>query len=547
MFAALQNLARLFLYLAVFALPASTFNTEITRTNNTGPIVDLGYARYQGTVNSTTNITSFLGVRYAAPPTGSLRWRAPQSPEFVPGLQQANAFQATCFEAGSGISPTDPPLKKRAAAPSASEDCLFLDVYVPGSASERTVPVIVWIHGGGYISDTANNYDGSFLIEQSNNGVIVVSIEYRLGVFGFLAGTEVKKNGVLNAGLLDQNFALQWVQTHIHAFGGDPSKVTIWGESAGAGSVLQHIVAHGGRTEPQLFAAGITSSTFLPSQYEFDDEVPETLYSEVVSQANCSSSNDTLSCLRDVDVNTLQDINFNINQAGFFGTFVFVPVVDGSFIVERPTVTLAKGNANGRAVLSITNAFEGTIFVNATQPEAGNTTLYISDLFPFLDINQVEQGVALYAKTGGSTLDQVIGIMGESIFVCPTYFLLRAFNGRGHKGEFAIPPGTHGEDVAYYFPSLTLGRLPAAPFNNVSFIDSFSGSFDSFSVASDPNIKVDSENLTPAWGTWTDASPTEMLFNATANGDPDIHTFTTDRALLERCAFWASVANQTAQ
>ncbi|KII89685.1 hypothetical protein PLICRDRAFT_52847 [Plicaturopsis crispa FD-325 SS-3] len=542
----LQRVARVFLCVIVFALPTLTSNAGVDSASGSGPIVDLGYAQYQGTVNATTNITTFLGVRYAAPPTGSQRWRAPQSPEFTPGIQQANAFQAGCIEAGMGVSPTDPPLmKKRQAAPSASEDCLFLDVYVPGSTLQVNLPVIVWIHGGGYVADTANAYDGTVVLQESDNSVILVSIEYRLGLFGFLAGTEVKKNGGLNAGLLDQNFALQWVQEHISSFGGDPSKVTIWGQSAGAGSVLQHIVAHGGRTEPQLFRAGITSSSFLPSQYNFDDEVPEALYSEVVAQANCSGNNDTLSCLRGVDVGTLEGINVNINEAGFFGTFVFVPVVDGSFIVERPTVTLARGDVNGEFALSITNAFEGESFVNASQPETGNTTLYISELFPFLGQAQIEQGVALYAQTGGTTLDQVIGIMGESIFICPTYFLLRAFNGRAHKGEFAIPPGTHGVDVSYYFPSRT--GLPSPPFNNVSFIKSFSQSFDSFAIALNPNAKFDSQDITPAWAAWTDANPTEMLFNATANGDPNIHAFMTDQALLERCAFWESVGDQTAQ
>jgi len=208
------------------------------------PVVDLGYSQYQGSTDTTSNITSFLALRYAAPPLGNLRWTSPQPPLTTSGIQDATAQPGGCYTALPGIAPDNPSFGP---TDDESEDCLFLNVYVPGTKvapapSGGGLPVVVWFHGGGYISGAAKDYDGSDLVKASNNGVITVVIQYRLGLFGFLAGEAVKQGGSLNAGLLDQNYALKWVQAHISSFGGDASRVTLWGESAGGGSVLQQLV-----------------------------------------------------------------------------------------------------------------------------------------------------------------------------------------------------------------------------------------------------------------------------------------------------------------
>jgi len=423
-------------------------------------------------------------------------------------------------------------------------------VYVPGKLnSGRKLPVVVWIHGGGYVSGSASGfegtdiYDGNDLIQESDNGVIVVVIQYRLGLFGFLPGQKVKDGGVLNAGLLDQQFALKWVQQHIHLFGGDPSEVTIWGQSAGAGSVLQHLIANGGHTNPPLFKGAITSSTFLPSQYEFNDAIPEQLFSETVAQTNCSSAEDTLECLRNVDVNTLQSANVDINNNGFFGVFVFVPVVDGTLITKRPTELIRAGQVNGDILMAVTNTFEGALFVDSSTADTVQIPNYVAQLFPQFDSKEIAATVAQYENLG-TNFFQTVAIMGESIFICPTYYLLRAFLGRSFKGEFAIPPGGHGNDVVYYFPSsAAVGDV--APFNNSAFINSFSESFLNFIMAHDPNVKKDPTNITPKWGSW-DGS-VEMLFNKTEAGAPDIRAIATSRALLSRCDFWESVSGVSPQ
>jgi len=189
--------------------------------NAAGPVVDLGYAQYQGSTNGTTDITSFLGIRYAAPPIGSLRFQAPQAPYSATGVQAATAFPVQCYQAAEGNSTNNPivshPLGKRQVM-SMSEDCLFLDVFVPEIGTAVGLPVVVWIHGGGYSQGNISQYPGQNLVTDSHNRVIAVTIQYRLGAFGFLAGHEVQTRGALNAGLLDQNFALQWIQKYVYLF-----------------------------------------------------------------------------------------------------------------------------------------------------------------------------------------------------------------------------------------------------------------------------------------------------------------------------------------
>ncbi|KAI3615392.1 cephalosporin esterase [Moniliophthora roreri] len=445
----MKNLVVL-LSLLVAQTIASSFQP---RSPQQGVTIDLGYARYQGVFDPSTDVTDFIGVRYAAPPTGILRWQAPQPPAPTTGVQIANVNPPQCLQASGGSAPTNPfsTSHARRQTPTASEDCLFLHVHFPGdTVPTRKLPVVVWIHGGGYVSGDAIGFHGSDLIKESDNGVVAVLIQYRLGLFGFLAGSKVKEGGALNAGLLDQNFALRWVQQHISKFGGDPTQVTIWGQSAGAGSVIQHVIAEDGRTTPQLFRGAMTSSTFLPSQYMFNDPIPESLYNQVVTQTSCSSAKDSLACLRATDVNVLETANRNISSAAFFGTFAFVPVVDGTFITQRATEAFKKGRVNGKAVLAVTNTNEGPPFVNQSAP--ADAARYASSVFPRLGPREVMEAAKQYAAVG-SPLDQVNQIMTDSIFVCPTYFLLNAFKDRGFKGELAIPPATHGLDVGYYFPS----------------------------------------------------------------------------------------------
>ncbi|KIM92464.1 hypothetical protein PILCRDRAFT_57666 [Piloderma croceum F 1598] len=528
---------------------SSSLREPGTSRDDSPSVVDLGYATYRGSTDPSTNITSFLSIRYAAPPIGTLRFQAPQAPGHMTGIQNATSLPPQCFQAQSGTSPTNPfvhnPLsRKRQSTSETSEDCLFLDVSVPDIGRAKNLPVVVWIHGGGYDLGGAAMYPQASLVADSQNRAIAVTIQYRLGAFGFLAGPSVKKRGALNAGLLDQHFALKWVQQYVSAkllllFGGDPTKVTIWGQSddwIGAGSVLQHVVAHAGRTDPPLFRAAITTSAFLPPQYAADDPIPTLLYDAVVASTNCTNAVDPFACLVTVDSDILSQANNAITSSAFYGTNVFVPVVDGTFITERPTVTLDRQVVNGVSLsdvlLSVTNAGEGIGFV---RPNQTNTTDFVRQMFPYFSAKQTDQAASYYTALNATlpqASDQAIAIMGESIFICPTHYLLKAFNGKSWKGEFAIPPAYHGDDLKYYFPSFkSYGPL----FNNTDFIKSFSQSFLDVVLSLNPNTKFDPTNLTPAWNHWS-SNNTEMLFNKTSTNEPDIRAVSTDAGLLERCA-----------
>ncbi|KAJ6540509.1 Alpha/Beta hydrolase protein [Mycena capillaripes] len=525
----------------VCATATLLWTTPIARAQ-VSPIVDLGYSQYQGTVNTANNITNFLGIRYAAPPLGDLRFRAPQPPANTSGVQLATVQPNSCVQGSTGRSPTNP-LETRATEIVDTEDCLFLNVYYPSDgagAPLKDLPTLVWIHGGGYVSGAASPYDGEDIIRQSNRGVVVVLIQYRLGIFGFLAGSAVQRNGALNAGLLDQDFALRWVNKHAcFKIWWKSFKVTIWGVSAGAGSVLQHVIANNGRTEPQLFRAAITSSSFLPSQYRFDDRIPELLFSEVLAQTNCATAADSMAFLRASDASVLAAANTNITLGAFYGTFPVVPVVDGIFITQRPTLSLLEGRVNGEALLSVTNAFEGNDFVD--QSVSVTAAQYSLELFPGFGPAQSNAVASLYCRLG-TDLFQVNAVQGESIFICPTYYLMNAFPGHAFKGEFAIPPGLHSIDQAYYFPG---GSPP--PFDNQAFINAFAQSFTSFIINLNPNVKVDPTTITPRWKSFNVLDHTEMLFNRTDDGLPVVTPIKTSGALLERCLFWDSVSSLTAQ
>ncbi|HYL98213.1 MAG TPA: carboxylesterase family protein, partial [Blastocatellia bacterium] len=192
----------------------------------------------EGTVSSDSTVRIFRGIRYAAPPVGNLRWKEPQPVTPWKGVKKADSFGPRCMQA--------PIYSDMIFRDQTSEDCLFLNVWTPAKSSKERLPVMVWIYGGGFQAGSASEprQDGENLAKK---GVIVVSMNYRLGVFGFLAHPDLTKESSHHASgnyaLLDQTAALRWVQKNIAAFGGDPKKVTIFGESAGSFSVSAQVAS----------------------------------------------------------------------------------------------------------------------------------------------------------------------------------------------------------------------------------------------------------------------------------------------------------------
>jgi para-nitrobenzyl esterase len=233
--------------LAVFAVIPATANRTMR--------IDSGLI--SGQTNS-DGVTSYLGIPFAMPPVGNLRWRPPQPVEPWNGVRKADHFGASCMQDEMGVRlpwsrgfMTQGPI---------SEDCLYLNVWTPSRSGAKKLPVMVWIYGGGYSEGSSEVavYNGEKL---ATKGVVVVTFNYRVGPLGFLAypalTAESPHHASGNYGLLDQIAALKWVHRNIARFGGDPSKVTIFGQSAGAGSVgilMASPVAKG------LFQRAITES-----------------------------------------------------------------------------------------------------------------------------------------------------------------------------------------------------------------------------------------------------------------------------------------------
>ncbi|CAE6511051.1 unnamed protein product [Rhizoctonia solani] len=505
-----------------------------TSSRATAPTVLLPDARYQGFHNATSGLDVFLGIRYAQAPVGNLRWRAPKAPVPENKLVQATSQPAKCFQLNLLGDVDSTP-----GVPDPTEDCLFLNVFAPPlSAHKKKLPVLVWIHGGGYFAGYAASYDPTAMIRASNNSFVAVIIQYRLGMFGFLPGSEVKKNGALNAGLLDMQFALKWTQKNIHLFGGDSSQVTIWGESAGAGGIMMQVVANGGKTKPALFKRAIASSTYIPPNYNYNDPQAELQYASLVSNTGCKNATNTLACLRGLDYATL--------AAG--STQLPRPVVDGTFLTQRPQLSLAKKQVNGESLISLHNVDEGRIFV---APSANSTVQsWTTQQFPKLspqNVTAVENAYKVFASSGASAADNIYNIQtwifGEAEFVCPSFWLVDAFSKVGYQGLFAVPPSLHSLDLNVYFPGSS-SIQPAQPFSQ-SLIQSFMGALVSFIVTGTPNSNPMNKTINPNWPVYNSKSPKGMTFNVTASGAADTKLEAVNPALRQRCDLWRTLAPYT--
>lgn len=227
----------------------------------------------------------------------------------------------------------------------ADEDCLFVNVWSPANASSSSnLPVVVFIQGGGYIINSNPYANGSQLVQNSGQNLVVVSLNYRVGAWGFLSSPSVKDHGVLNAGLLDQRFALHWVQKHIAQFGGDKDHVVIHGASAGAGSVSLQLAAYGGRDDG-LFVGAIAESVFWPGQFAYDNVTYQ--YDRVVNATGCTDDPDgEMACLRGKTVEEVQECNVDGAFEGRVGhpNFYWGPVTDGDFLHDTPYNMFSRGD-----------------------------------------------------------------------------------------------------------------------------------------------------------------------------------------------------------
>jgi len=315
------------------AVPPATQASAVVATSG-GPVQGLRGA----------DMDEYLGIPYAAPPVGNLRWRPPQPPQPTQTVLHATHFAPTCAQSPRGAF----------ASPSEAEDCLYLNVFAPrGAATDRATsrPVMVWIHGGGLFSGESNDYDASALVRA---GAIVVTLNYRLGALGFLSQPALDAEGhaYANYGLMDQQAALHWVQHNIAAFGGDPRKVTIFGQSGGASSVLAQLAspAAAGLFQRAIVQSGTRIAPYTPQQ---------ALAAGAAFAASAGCADQSAQCLRALDVR--QILRHQASIARYIGTHF--PVVDGAIVTRTAQQAFEHGEFNRVPVVNGLVADEQAFFL----------------------------------------------------------------------------------------------------------------------------------------------------------------------------------------
>lgn len=304
-------------------------------------------------------VHAYLGIPYAQPPVEDLRWKPPLPPAKWSGVRQATEFGAHCLQGNVFGDMTFHDS-------GGSEDCLTLNVWVPAKAPTAKLPVMVWIYGGGFVAGATSEgrQDGSHLAQQ---GVVVVSMNYRLGVFGFLVHPELAKessrNSAGNYGLLDQLLALHWVHDNIALFGGDPGNVTIFGESAGSFSVCAQMASPLAKGLFQK-AIGESGAAFSRSGLSFDPmQVRAEKDAKLIGE---KLGVHTLAELRALPAQKILDAFIPPQSHGFD----FGPDIDGYFLPEPVPAIFAAGKQNDVPLLAGWNHDEGSFEIASEKPTA---------------------------------------------------------------------------------------------------------------------------------------------------------------------------------
>ncbi len=399
----------------------------------------------------------FRGIPYAAPPVGPLRWRAPQRPRRWTAPRTTIAPHAACPQVASGE-------WNRAAAAGGAEDCLFVDVRTPGTAPTAKLPVLVWIHGG---SNRAGAGGGTVESRITDHGLVLVSIQYRLGTLGFMSHPALSReqggrSG--NYGLMDQQAALDWVRRNIARFGGDPARVTIAGESAGAMDVGLHLLSPGSRgLFHQAIAESGTAGFGTAPRSLTDNEALGT----AIARAAGLAEGATTTQLRDLPVDAILRADNGIDAPGLDDdSFVWLQaIVDGRVLPDTPARLLANGRINPVPLVIGVNARE--LPLHGGLADAPTT---VRQAFGA----HAEQALRLYGlQPGGVPVsdprlgDVTMQLATDLTFRCPTIAVSNALTARGgsvwqYQFDYAPPGGSvsHASELGYLFNTPQPGQPP---------------------------------------------------------------------------------------
>ncbi|MGB9068014.1 MAG: carboxylesterase family protein [Candidatus Acidiferrales bacterium] len=442
--------------------------------------LDSGFV--SGIAGSNAAVRVFRGIPYALAPMGKLRWREPQPTAHWDGVRKADEFGAVCMQpAFRGASPTATP-------PKMSEDCLFLNVWTAATSARERRPVMVWIHPGGYQtgSGSAPGYDGEALAKK---GVVLVTINYRLGVFGFFSHPELTRESGHHASgnyaLMDQVAALQWVQKNIAGFGGDPRRVTVFGDSAGSSSISNLM---GSPQAKGLFQRAVGGSgawmgiSLAPTQTLAEAEqagvtIAQGLHAQSLEELRARPAEDLL-------------------KGGRGGG----PVIDGWFLPQDVGTIFAEGKQNDVPLLDGSNKDEGTFFLEPTTAKKfiEHSRARFGD--------QADAFLKLYPAGSDEEANksQLAAFRDELAFVMRIW--ARAQTKTGHSKAFLyyfsheppVPVGstsrggpgsgaTHGAEAQYVFENLRAPRAWTDVDHQVS--DWLSSYWVNFATKGDPNGK----------------------------------------------------------
>jgi para-nitrobenzyl esterase len=485
-----------------------------------GPVAATANGAVRGLASGAVN--EFLGIPYAAPPVGALRWQPPQPAASWSGVRAATQFAPHCPQVAGPFGEA-----------STSEDCLYLNVFTPTGGGLH--PVMVWIHGGALVSGESNDYDPTKLVA---DGVTVVTINYRLGALGFLAHPALADaNGQSgDYGLMDQQAALRWVQRNIANFGGDPRNVTIFGESAGGLSVLSQVASPQARG---LFQKAIAESgSYNLTQTSLASA--ETAGEAFATQAGCASQ--TAACLRSLPVST---ILADQDASGY------TPNINSEVLPTSIGTAFATGDFNRVPIINGTNHDEWRLFVALSELEGNPVTAanYQSMISSTLGVPAAAAAViaAEYPLTAYSSPSVALGAVGtDAIFACPALSIDESvskfvptfayeFNDENAPENF-LPPVSFPYGAAHATEIQYLMGLPTAAFPDT--------------------LTAQQQQLAATMkGYWTNfakrgvpgsfGSPFWPLFNTVTQQMqslvPPVPQTETDFATTHKCAFWTAL------
>ncbi|KAJ7983156.1 Alpha/Beta hydrolase protein [Mycena polygramma] len=501
--------------------------------------VTLDYGTFTGLTNATNGIIYFRGIRYADPPVGALRWRAPVSPPSTHlGHVNATTFGFACIAT----------TQKNSGA-TTDEDCLFGNVYLPiATTAESKLPVLVYFHGGGFESGRSSDAPPENILLSSAEPLIFVTFEYRLGQFGFLAGTPVQRDGQLNAGLLDQRAALQWVQKYIGEFGGDPSRTSIWGQSAGSASVMYHLIAEGGLNK-NLFQRAMADSPPSIALAHYTDAFVENTFTEFAGLAGCGASDvgsAIMACLRAASTATIATAGAKTLTNLTSSLFPIGPILDDSFLTERPVEAFRNGHFIRVPLLAGSDTDEGSKWsaslpnpaANTSSPDATETTVYnfIAGQYPTLSRTSFQPALDTYyplADYNGSFSlqgQQIYGEMSQYPMLLKLY--VRTLNRTYHSWDNPTLGSNHADELDAFFN----GDEVFDPADE-ALVTAMRQYWTSFATSGVPAAK-----RSPSWASASSSngSPRILLHpgNVTMENVSD--------ALSARCAFWSGLASELA-